>query len=185
MGKPHALVALDLTESRCAVGPSGVVSDVVAPKYVPPFNTPLLKVPDTPFLTLSGTSFNPPCHPSCNPLSHTLFTYTHSTYYAHPYETELKHLKYPDWLVEDPFRTAMNISAVPNPADRPFQFIETEDELESMLEEIIASGAREIAVDVENHSFRSFQGRWPPFGSHLLCAYLHPPPPLHQTPPCI
>ena len=53
----------------------------------------------------------------------------------------------------------MNLTAVPSPTDRPFQFVETEDELENMLTEILASGAREIAVDLENHSFRSFQGR--------------------------
>ena len=79
------------------------------------------------------------------------------TYFQHVYEAELKNLKYPAWELEDPFHAGIE-SAVPNLAGRPFLLVETVDQLDMMLEEIRSSGAREIALDLENHSYRSYQG---------------------------
>ena len=121
VSKTHALVPLDLTESRNTDATSDAV-DVVAP----------------------------------------------STFFAHPYETELMKLRYHEWQLEDPLRLSSSPSPssscsfadakVPSPDDRPFQFVDTDDDFELMLGELQGSGAREIALDLENHSYRSFQG---------------------------
>ena len=75
-------------------------------------------------------------------------------FFSHPYETELKRLRYQDWQLSEPS------SAAPvNPilSERPFSFIDTEEDLNDLLEKL-KSGVREIAVDLEHHAYRTFQG---------------------------
>ncbi|KAF9121536.1 exosome nuclease subunit [Mortierella sp. 14UC] len=69
----------------------------------------------------------------------------------HPYEYEIKHLEYPDHMFEQrpeqlyhPFDTTTAI------------WVETEEELKEMCKALEVQ--REIAIDLEHHDYRSFQG---------------------------
>lgn len=76
-------------------------------------------------------------------------------FFSHPYETELKRLRYQDWQMSEPSGPApIN---PPILSERPFSFIDTEEDLNDLLE-ILKIGVREIAVDLEHHAFRTFQG---------------------------
>lgn len=77
-----------------------------------------------------------------------------SEFYAHPYETELKKLKYQAWQLADP--TAV-VPTIPVLSDRPFTFIDSEEDLDALLV-TLRGDVREIAVDLEHHAFRTFQG---------------------------
>ena len=79
---------------------------------------------------------------------------TASHFYAHPYESELKKLKYQEWQFSDP--TGFT-PVTPTIANRHFQYIDTEEELESLLD-VLRGDVREIGVDLEHHSYRTFQG---------------------------
>eukprot|EP00897_Mesotaenium_endlicherianum_P003670 jgi/Mesen1/3330/ME000191S02465 len=71
--------------------------------------------------------------------------------YCHPLEVSLRSLQYTRWQLE---ATAPQL---PRALDAtPFTLVETERQLVSMAADL--ARAREIAVDLENHSFRSFQG---------------------------
>jgi exosome complex exonuclease RRP6 len=75
-----------------------------------------------------------------------------TSYYAHPYETELKKLQYEKWQLSDP----MSIEPKRPSPQQPLEMISDEDDMMRMIDEL--SREKEIAVDVEHHSFRSFQG---------------------------
>lgn len=75
-----------------------------------------------------------------------------TTYYAHPYESELRGLRYPSWQTSPSDAEP----TLPSFERRPFSYVDTSAALQSMLEEL--RGCREVAVDLEHHSFRSFQG---------------------------
>jgi exosome complex exonuclease RRP6 len=77
---------------------------------------------------------------------------TPSTFYSNPYEFEYSSLTYPSWLLEDP---TISIPFKPSPA-QPFEYIDEEDDLLRVVDELI--GIKELAVDLEHHSIRSFQG---------------------------
>lgn len=69
----------------------------------------------------------------------------------HPYEYEIKHLEYPEHMFEQrpeqlyhPFDTTSAI------------WVETEEELKEMCKSLEMQ--REIAIDLEHHDYRSFQG---------------------------
>ncbi|KAG0207040.1 exosome nuclease subunit [Mortierella sp. NVP41] len=69
----------------------------------------------------------------------------------HPYEYEIKHLEYPEHLFEQrpeqlyhPFDTTTAI------------WVETEEALKEMCKDLETQ--REIAIDLEHHDYRSFQG---------------------------
>lgn len=69
----------------------------------------------------------------------------------HPYEYEIKHLEYPEHMFEQrpeqlyhPFDTTSAI------------WVETEEELKEMCKSLEVQ--REIAIDLEHHDYRSFQG---------------------------
>ena len=99
---------------------------------------------------------------------------TASEFFAHPYESELRKLEYEDWQLCLPGGGApggkisggSGISSItPSPSthclNRPFLFIDTEDDLAALVEELRAGRGgdiREVAVDLEHHSFRTFQG---------------------------
>jgi exosome complex exonuclease RRP6 len=75
-----------------------------------------------------------------------------SSYYAHPYEQELRKLVYPEFQLAD----GATIQPWLPPSSQPFAFVDTEDALLLMVDEL--DNAREIAIDLEHHSYRSFQG---------------------------
>ncbi|KAF9930774.1 exosome nuclease subunit [Linnemannia zychae] len=69
----------------------------------------------------------------------------------HPYEYEIKHLEYPEHMFEQrpeqlyyPFDTTTAM------------WVETEEELKEMCK--VLETQREIAIDLEHHDYRSFQG---------------------------
>ncbi|KAJ1916947.1 exosome nuclease subunit [Mycoemilia scoparia] len=69
----------------------------------------------------------------------------------HPYQYEITHLKHPNVL----FSKAEPI--LPKEWNQtPFEFVNTADALAKMLDHI--KSASEIAVDLEHHNYRSFQG---------------------------
>ncbi|KAG5186759.1 protein in complex with Mn, Zn, and Amp [Tribonema minus] len=67
-------------------------------------------------------------------------------YFPHPYEAELQEFKPEPWQLE-----------VPKEADLVVpQYIDTEADLRAMLQDL--TGCREVAIDLEHHSYRTFQG---------------------------
>ncbi|CDO75141.1 hypothetical protein BN946_scf184639.g3 [Trametes cinnabarina] len=69
----------------------------------------------------------------------------------HPYRYEIKHISYPSRM----FQPAPPI--VPRSfAETPFSWVSTAAEFAAMLEKL--RGAREIAVDLEYHSYRTYGG---------------------------
>jgi hypothetical protein len=73
------------------------------------------------------------------------------TYYSHPYEIELRRLIYPEWQLADP-----NLGKIIVPNVLPYEYIDTVEALQNVLE--VIQECREIAIDVQNHFYRSFQG---------------------------
>jgi exosome complex exonuclease RRP6 len=69
----------------------------------------------------------------------------------HPYHYEIRHISYPKAMFEQrepiPYRSF---------DETPFTWVNTEDGLDRMMEKL--RSAREIAVDLEHHSYRTFQG---------------------------
>ena len=45
-----------------------------------------------------------------------------------------------------------------SPLDADFELVATSDQLSSMIDDITTLGAKELAIDLEHHSYRSFQG---------------------------
>ena len=69
----------------------------------------------------------------------------------HPYQYEIKHIPYPDRMFQ---------SSPPIPPksfeDTPFSWISTPSELAHMLDKL--RRAKEIAIDLEHHSYRTWAG---------------------------
>ncbi|ORX71878.1 hypothetical protein DL89DRAFT_282071 [Linderina pennispora] len=69
----------------------------------------------------------------------------------HPYEYEISHINYPRQLFEQ------QEAQEPRSWDEtPFVFVDTPQQLVEMVEHLKTAG--EIAIDLEHHSYRSFQG---------------------------
>eukprot|EP00850_Spirogloea_muscicola_P003222 SM000013S26391 [mRNA] locus=s13:177136:182923:- [translate_table: standard] len=70
---------------------------------------------------------------------------------THPLEDQLRDLRHPSWQLAP---------AAPQPApaldDTPFMLVETPEQLAVVVTSLLK--CREIAVDLENHHYRSFQG---------------------------
>ncbi|KAJ2120028.1 exosome nuclease subunit [Coemansia sp. RSA 720] len=69
----------------------------------------------------------------------------------HPYEYEISHYETPEWLLA--------ASEPQKPIDwdaTPFQFVDTPEQLHAMMEHLRT--AREVAIDLEHHDYRSYQG---------------------------
>mmetsp|Transcript_3801 Transcript_3801/g.5902 ORF Transcript_3801/g.5902 Transcript_3801/m.5902 type:complete len:992 (-) Transcript_3801:88-3063(-) len=79
------------------------------------------------------------------------------TYYAHPYESEIKALcariSHEQQLADSAY---INPVMPAIPAMRPFEYIDEPEELQSAVNEIKCY--KEIAIALEHHSYRSFQG---------------------------
>mmetsp|Transcript_795 Transcript_795/g.1325 ORF Transcript_795/g.1325 Transcript_795/m.1325 type:complete len:958 (-) Transcript_795:82-2955(-) len=80
-----------------------------------------------------------------------------STYYPHPYEDEIKALctriHQEQQLTDSAYISPVMPAAA---AARPFEYIDDLDELQRAVEEMECF--KEIAIDLEHHSYRSFQG---------------------------
>lgn len=74
------------------------------------------------------------------------------TYFAHPYETELRNLSFPAWCAVE----SGHVSTKPTYSQEPFTLVETEAAFQQMLAQL--QGAKELAVDLEHHSHHTFQG---------------------------
>jgi hypothetical protein len=55
---------------------------------------------------------------------------TANEYFSHPYETELKNLKYQEWQLSDPLGVTFIRPLI---VERPFQFIDTEEQLQTLV----------------------------------------------------
>ena len=75
-----------------------------------------------------------------------------STYFPHPYEYEIRALEYLPWQLEDVSTAEPQAPS----SDRPFAFIDKESDLVTLISQL--RHERELAVDLEHHSLRSFQG---------------------------
>ncbi|CAI5516674.1 unnamed protein product [Closterium sp. Naga37s-1] len=88
----------------------------------------------------------------------------------HPLWHRLRHITYQPWQLCPPNLPSRATTTEPIPGsephhllppppaleDTPFAYVETREQLAAMAEEIKAE--REVAVDLENHNYRSFQG---------------------------
>lgn len=81
-------------------------------------------------------------------------------YYDHPYEYELMNLSYKSWQLEEPDQRLYSNQVIQrlktSIIEEEIPLYENEDELNSMIDELKL--CREIAIDLEHHSLRSFQG---------------------------
>ncbi|KAJ2134280.1 exosome nuclease subunit [Coemansia sp. RSA 678] len=69
----------------------------------------------------------------------------------HPYEYEISHYETPEWMLA--------LSEPQKPVDwdnTPFQYVDTPEQLHAMMEHLHT--AREVAIDLEHHDYRSYQG---------------------------
>lgn len=74
------------------------------------------------------------------------------TFFAHPYEAELRNLAFPAWCTVD----NSHVSPKPTYSQEPFTLVETEAAFQQMVAQL--QGAKELAVDLEHHSHHTFQG---------------------------
>ena len=77
---------------------------------------------------------------------------TASTYFAHPYEAELRTLSYNKQQMVD--ASHLSPDRPVDPSLESFAFVETEAALDEMLSELTSENIFEIAVDLEHHSMR-------------------------------
>ncbi|GAA6024428.1 hypothetical protein JCM11491_001731 [Sporobolomyces phaffii] len=81
--------------------------------------------------------------------------------YVHPYKLELEHLEPPRVLLDVP---ATAPAAIPHDSFErtPFEWVATKAALVNMLDEIrtvgLQPGAKELAIDLEHHDFRTWAG---------------------------
>ncbi|KAL0273633.1 UNVERIFIED_CONTAM: hypothetical protein PYX00_006263 [Menopon gallinae] len=71
--------------------------------------------------------------------------------YCHPYQFELEHFKPPQEQLKH-----VELGAYKSLEETPFHFVTTVEGVESMINDL--KKYKEIAVDLEHHSYRSFQG---------------------------
>lgn len=74
------------------------------------------------------------------------------TYFAHPYEIELRNLTFPAWCTAEESR----VSSTPTYSPHPFLLVETEAGFSNMMK--LLQDKKELAVDLEHHHHHTFQG---------------------------
>lgn len=74
------------------------------------------------------------------------------TYFAHPYEKELRNLSFPAWCTPDESR----VNPMPTYSQLPFTLVDTEEAFVEMVGQL--QGAKELAIDLEHHGHHTFQG---------------------------
>jgi exosome complex exonuclease RRP6 len=75
-------------------------------------------------------------------------------YFPHPYEAELRALKYPSWCADG--KDVKHVSPTPTYSQTAFKYVDNDSDFEKMLRGL--SGATELAVDLEHHSYYTFLG---------------------------
>lgn len=75
-------------------------------------------------------------------------------YFPHPYEAELRNLEYPSWCKDK----IQHINPSPTYAQTAYMYIDNETLFNTMLVELLDSNIDELAIDLEHHSYHSFQG---------------------------
>lgn len=70
---------------------------------------------------------------------------------VHPYRNELETHQYPNWVLEKGTETLFHPIS-----ETPFTFVEDEQELDRLIDRISLESV--IAVDLEHHNYRSFEG---------------------------
>lgn len=76
------------------------------------------------------------------------------TYYVHPYETELRQLKVPTWCVTGD--DVVHVNPMPTYSQFPFTLVDKVEAFDDMLQKL--AGKTELAVDLEHHSYHTYQG---------------------------
>lgn len=71
--------------------------------------------------------------------------------YSHPYDYELTL-----WKPEESMLSTVKVTKPLPFSETPYLFVETEDQLNSLMEDL--SKVKELAVDLEHHSYRTFMG---------------------------
>lgn len=74
--------------------------------------------------------------------------------YLHPLQNILDTFEYPQYQLMSSYN--MNSSLIKNKAETAYVYVDSEVALKEMIDEI--SLGKEIAVDLQNHCLRSFQG---------------------------
>lgn len=114
------------------------------------------ETPFKPKLTSKPFGFGPldltPRQKPVEELDNTLLAPT--TYYPHPYHDEINHFF--NARNHNIFTESSYINPIMPSFQQPFMYIETEDALRRAMDELEIT--KEIAVDLEHHSFRSFLG---------------------------
>lgn len=81
-----------------------------------------------------------------------------STYMPNVYAEEIKSLSYNSWQLEAPVTPQLSAPLT----GETFTYIDTEDAFQEFFEDLVRDiddgSVREIAIDLEAHSYRSFQG---------------------------
>lgn len=75
-------------------------------------------------------------------------------YYAHPYETELRRMPLPPWCLNGD--DVAQVNSMPTYSQFPFVLVDKEASFEQMLRDL--AGKKELAIDLEHHSYHTFQG---------------------------
>lgn len=73
--------------------------------------------------------------------------------FPHPYEYEIQHLAYEDWMTSKNTEEAFaGLDSV------PFMYVDTAAALDHLIQLLSAEDVREVAIDLEAHSIRSYSG---------------------------
>ena len=134
--------------------------------FVPPFlqKKYLFKEP---LLQFNDTSFRLPGHGietklgEMKPVRVSPNVIAPSHHYRHPYQVELQSMKYPEWELETPSTKPPKILKFDGLLTTNAVWIDTPEglaDLKTLLESDNESEVREVAIDLEAHSYRSFAG---------------------------
>jgi exosome complex exonuclease RRP6 len=74
----------------------------------------------------------------------------------HPYQQEIEGFQYTSWQLECPLSSLPSLPLPKGPSPLPFTWIDSSKALDSMARKL--RNVKEIAIDLEAHSYRSFAG---------------------------
>jgi exosome complex exonuclease RRP6 len=80
------------------------------------------------------------------------------SYYAHPYEAELRGMEYPAWCAPASSKEVASVNPSPTYAQQAYTLVNSLDKFDAMLQHQTQPGVAEIAVDLEHHNQHTFQG---------------------------
>jgi hypothetical protein len=73
--------------------------------------------------------------------------------YTHPYQTEIEQLQFESWML-----APNKVQKYKPLSDTPLTWVDTEAGLNAMCTKLDDNSVQELAIDLENHSYHSFQG---------------------------